>query len=43
MAQLIAHLSQEQEVRGLIPSLATFVSPFADSRRAVISVTGEST
>ena len=34
LVQLVAHLTQEPEVLGLIPG---FVSPSAESRRAVVS------
>ena len=41
IAQSVAHLTQEPEVPGSIPGPATyFVSPSADSRRAVFSYWG---
>ena len=36
-AQSVAHLTQEPEFLGLIPSQATSISHSADSRRAVVS------
>ena len=35
-AQVVAQLTLEPEVPGMISSLATFVSPSTDSRRAVV-------
>ena len=37
MAQLVAHLTEEPEVMGSISGPAIFVSPSADSKRAVVS------
>ena len=37
VAQSVARLTQEPEVLVSIPGPATFVSPSADSRRAVVS------
>ena len=38
VAQSVGHMTRKSEVLGLIPGLATyFVSPSADSRRAVVS------
>ena len=37
VAQSVGHLPRKSEVLGSIPGLDTFVSPSADSRRAVVS------
>ena len=37
VAQLVGHLTHKSEVMGLIPGLATSISPSADSRGAVVS------
>ena len=37
IAQSVAHLTQDPEVPGSIPGPHAFISPSADSRRAVIS------
>ena len=37
VAQSVGHLTRKSEVLGSIPGLVTYVSPSADSRRAVVS------